>query len=139
MGDFTMPEIKGSCRCGKVSYTSGADPVFTGLCHCKSCQKSTGSAYSTVVAVPTASLTVTGTTRRFDDVADSGNATHREFCPECGSTITQTADVMAGLTMLPVGTLDDANVVKPAMQIFCDSAMSWATIGDLQGFPKMPG
>jgi hypothetical protein len=134
-----MPEIKGSCRCGKVGYTSGADPAFIGICHCKSCQKSTGSAFSTVLAVPTASLTVTGTTRRFDDVGDSGSATHRDFCPECGSTITQSADVMAGMTMLAVGTLDDPGSVKPAMQIFCDSAMPWATIGDLQGFPKMPG
>ncbi|HEY4175150.1 MAG TPA: GFA family protein [Rhodopila sp.] len=135
-----MADIKGSCRCGRVSYASGADPVFVGLCHCRSCQKSTGSAYATVLAVPTASLTVTGTTKRFDDTGDTGSATHREFCPECGSTITQTADVMAGLTMVPVGTLDDPTAVKPAMQIFCDSALPWAVLGgDVQSCPKMPG
>jgi hypothetical protein len=64
-----MPEIKGSCRCGKVTYTSAADVVFTGICHCGHCQKSTGSAFGTVVAVPTASLTITGITRRFTDAA----------------------------------------------------------------------
>ena len=37
-----MSAIKGSCRCGKVTYSSDADPVFVGVCHCKSCQKSTG-------------------------------------------------------------------------------------------------
>jgi|SRR5580692_3879874 hypothetical protein len=135
-----MADIKGSCRCGRVSYVSGADPVFVGLCHCRTCQKSTGSAYATVLAVPTASLMVTGATKRFDDTGDTGNATHREFCPECGSTITQSADVMAGLTMVPVGTLDDPTAVKPAMQIFCDSALPWAVLGgDLQSCPKMPG
>jgi hypothetical protein len=135
-----MVDIKGKCRCGRVSYTSGADPVFVGLCHCRSCQRSTGSAYATVLAVPTASLTVTGATKRFDDTGDTGNATHREFCPECGSTMTQTADVMAGLTMVPVGTLDDPAAVKPAMQIFCDSALPWAVLGgDVQSCPKMPG
>jgi hypothetical protein len=134
-----LAEVKGSCRCGKVTYSSSADAVFVGVCHCKSCQKSTGSAYATVVAVPTPTLTVTGTTKRFDDVADSGQPTHREFCPECGSTVTQSVDVMPGLTMITAGTLDDPGSVKPSMQIFCDSAQPWATIGEMQSFPKMPG
>lgn len=134
-----MADIKGSCRCGRVSYASSADPVFVGLCHCRTCQKSTGTAYATVLAVPAASLTVTGTTKRFDDTGDTGSATHREFCPECGSTVTQSADIMPGLTMVPVGSLDDPASVKPAMQIYCDSALPWAVLGgDTQSFPKMP-
>jgi hypothetical protein len=134
-----MAEVKGRCRCGGVSYASTAEPVFVGICHCTNCQKSTGSAYATVLAVPTDSLTISGTTQRFDDMADSGKGVHRDFCPKCGSTVTQTADVMAGLTMVPVGTLDDAAAFKPAMQIYCDSAMPWAPLaGDIARFPKMP-
>lgn len=134
-----MPDINGSCRCGKVTYSSSADPVFIGACHCSACQKSTGSAFATVVAVPTDSLTVTGTTTRFDDIGDSGKPTHRNFCPQCGSTVTQTADIMEGITMIGVGTLNDPSWAKPAMQIYCDSALPWARIADMQGFPKMPG
>lgn len=134
-----MADIKGSCRCGKVSFATSADPIFVGACHCKSCQKSTGSAYATVLAVPTAALTVTGTTTRFDDVGDSGKATHRDFCPICGSTVGQSADMMEGVTMIPLGSLVDPSAVKPVMQIYCDSAMPWATVPGLQSFPKMPG
>jgi hypothetical protein len=139
MGTLPMAELKGSCRCGAVQYTISADPIFTGICHCTSCRKSTGSAYSTVMGVPTAAVTVTGSTTQFDDIADSGQARHRNFCPVCGSTITQTADVMQGMTMIGVGTLDDSTAVKPAMQIYCDSALEWAKVPDMQGFPKMPG
>jgi hypothetical protein len=138
-GDFAMAEIKGSCRCGKVSYSTSADLVFVGVCHCRSCQKSTGTAYATVVAVPTAALAVSGITTRFDDIGESGQATHRDFCPECGSTVTQSADVMAGVTMITAGTLDDPGSVTPAMQIFCDSALPWAVIAEMQSFPRMPG
>lgn len=134
-----MPEIKGSCRCGKVTYASSADPAFVGLCHCEHCQKSTGSAFASVLAVPTASLNVTGTTKRFTDTGDSGKSTHRDFCPECGSGVTQSADVMPGMTMVTIGTMDDADWVKPSMQIYCDSAMAWATVSGVQSFPKMPG
>jgi hypothetical protein len=133
-----MSAIKGSCRCGKVTYSSDADPVFVGVCHCKSCQKSTGSAYATVIAVPTATLTVSGPLTQFDDRGDSGQGTHRSFCSACGSTVVQSADVMAGITMIPLGTLDDPTAVSPVMQIYCDSALSWAPIAGMQSFAKMP-
>ena len=49
------------------------------------------------------------------------------------------AAVMADIVMIPVGTLDNASAVKPAMQIYCDSAQSWAVLeGGIQRFPKMP-
>jgi len=134
-----MPEIKGSCRCGKVTYVSSAEPVFTGICHCRNCQKETGSAFALVVAVPTPSLTVTGNLKRFDSTGDSGKPIHRGFCPECGSSITDEAELMPNVTMLPAGTLDDPSWIRPAMQIYCDRAQPWVSLGgDLQSFPGMP-
>lgn len=134
-----MPEIKGHCLCGKVTYSSTAtEPAFAGICHCTNCQKVTASAFASVIAVPNDTLTVTGTTTRFDGTGDSGMPTHRDFCPVCGSTVTETADIMPGLTMLTVGTLEDRSWVKPTMQIYCDSALHWAPLPDLQKFPKMP-
>lgn len=134
-----MPEIKGSCLCGAVTFSANADPVFVGLCHCKNCQKETGSAFSSVVGLPTPALTVTGTTTQFDSVGDSGKATHRTFCPRCGSTVSHWADMMEGLIMVNVGNLDDPSSVSPAMQIYCDSALGWAVLPGMQAIPKMPG
>lgn len=134
-----MPNINGRCLCGKVTFSASADPVFVGICHCATCQKATGTAFASVVAVPTAALAVTGETANFDGAGDSGKPTHRAFCPTCGSTVTQSADVMAGITMLPIGTLNDPDSFKPSMQIYCDSALPWAVLPNLQGFPKMPG
>jgi hypothetical protein len=123
-----------------VTFSSAADPIFTGVCHCATCQKETGSAYAAVLAVPTDSLSLSGALTQFDSISDSGNAVHRAFCPTCGSIVTRQADVMAGITMLSVGTLDGAVGIKPSMQIFCDSAMPWAVLGgEVKSFPKMPG
>jgi hypothetical protein len=134
-----MSEIKGSCRCGHVTYESAAEPIFTGICHCQSCQKRSGGAFSTVIAVPGPSLTVSGPTKRFESVGDSGNPTHYDFCPDCGTAIKLEANVMPGVIMLPVGTLDDPSWVRPAMQIYCDSAQPWVSLGGaMQCFPKMP-
>ena len=114
--------------------------MFTGLCHCKSCQKSNGGAFNVIVAIPSAALTVTGETKQYDSKGDSGQGTHHSFCPNCGSPITGQADVMAGITMIAVGTLDDPSWVKPAMEIYTDSKLPWVSLGGiLRSFPKMPG
>jgi len=132
-------KLEGGCLCGKVRYAAEAEPIFTGVCHCTTCQKGTGTAFNSVVAVPKATVALTGQVTTYEGRGDSGNATYRRFCPECASPVQVEAAVMADVVMIPVGTLDDPSQVKPAMQIYCDSAQPWAVLGGLQQFPKMPG
>jgi hypothetical protein len=85
-------------------------------------------------------LTVTGDLKVYDSVGDSGKGTHSGFCPNCGSPVTDTADIMEGVVMLRAGTMDDQSWLKPTMEIYCDSKMPWVSLGgDLKSFPKMPG
>ena len=134
-----MALITGGCLCGKVRYSANVEPVFTGVCHCRDCQKFGGSAFAIVVAVPKDALSVQGDLRSFSKPGDSGQPIERRFCPECGSTICDEAAVMPGVVMIAAGSLDDASWLKPAMQIYCDSAQPWVQLGGgLQSFPKMP-
>jgi|HubBroStandDraft_6_1064221.scaffolds.fasta_scaffold192858_3 hypothetical protein len=132
-------KIEGGCLCGKVRYSGEAEPIFAGLCHCTNCQKGSGSAFNAVVAVPKPAISITGTVSTYEGKGDTGNPTYKRFCPECGSPVAEEAAVMADVVMIPVGTLDDPSSVKPAMQIYCDSAQPWALLeGGLQRFAKMP-
>ena len=133
-----MADIKGSCACGKVTYSGTAEPIFSGVCHCTKCQKASGTAFATVVAVPSDAVQISGQMTQFDVAGDSGAATHRRFCPACGTSIAMTADVMPGVTMFTVGSMDDPGSIKPAMQIYCDSAQPWAVLPNMQSFGKMP-
>lgn len=134
-----MTQINGSCLCGKVHYTADADPAFVGVCHCADCQRFTGSAFSTVIAVPTSALKVTGTLKTFSKPGDSGKIIHRRFCPECGSGIVDEADALPGVSMLNAGTLHDRSWVKPQSEIYCDSAQPWVRLGGgLKRFAKTP-
>src|SRR6516165_4308162 len=87
-------KIEGGCLCGKVRYSADAEPTFVGICHCKNCQKGTGTAFSVVVALPTPALTVQGTLQKLTGRGDSGKATYRRFCPACGSAIIDEAEIM---------------------------------------------
>ena len=133
-----MAKITGSCLCGKVRYSADVEPVFTGVCHCRNCQKQSGSAFATFVGVPQSAMAVQGQVKTYVDRADSGKAMYRRFCPDCGSTLMQERED-SGVAAIEVGTLDDASWVKPAMQIYCDSAQPWVQLGDdMVRFPKMP-
>ncbi len=135
-----MAQITGGCLCGKVRYSANVEPVFTGVCHCRDCQKFSGSAFAVVVGVPKAALSVQGKLAGFSKPGDSGKPIERRFCPECGSSIADEAAALPNVVMISGGTLDDPSWVKPGMQIYCDSAQSWVQLGDgMQRFGKMPG
>ena len=134
-----MPQFTGACLCGKIRYSANADPMFMGVCHCKDCQRATGSAFGAVIAIPEAGLTVHGTPKTFTIKGQSGKDVHRTFCPDCGSTLMTRVDVIPGAVLLATGSLDDASQFKPAMQIFCDSAQPWVQLGgEMHRFPGMP-
>jgi hypothetical protein len=135
-----MREISGGCLCGKVRYSATADPGVIAVCHCKNCQRQSGTAFSTIVGVPREALSVMGALKTYDDVSETGNAMHRRFCPECGSRIATDAAAFPSLTFVQVGTLDDTNWVEPTVQFWCASALHWVSLPDkVQQFQKMPG
>lgn len=134
-----MARIGGGCLCGQVRYSADAEPAFVGLCHCTDCQRFSGSAFSTVVGIPAAALKLTGALKTFTKAGDTGKPIHRRFCPECGSGIMDEAEALPDMVMLNAGTFDDRSWVKPAMQIYCDSAQPWVHLGgDIKRFAGMP-
>ena len=134
-----MAEIVGGCLCGQVRYSGSAEPMFVGICHCKDCQKETGTAFNIVVGVPQSALAIQGSPKTYTQKGDSGQDVVRRLCPNCGSTIVSEPAAMPGVSIVRVGTLDDNSWVKPAMEIYCDSRQPWVELGgDLQRFPKMP-
>jgi hypothetical protein len=134
-----MPNLTGGCLCGRVRYTVSGDPAFSGLCHCRNCQRYTGSAFETVIAFPSASVDIQGELKTYNDTGDSGKQVRRRFCPNCGSGVVAEGDVLPGITLVLAGTLDDPAAFTPAMEIYCGSAQPWVHAGgERQRFDKMP-
>jgi hypothetical protein len=134
-----MAKITGGCLCGAVSYTAEADAVSATVCHCKDCQKFTGSVFATLVLVPKEALSVTGTWKTFTSLGGSGKPILRHFCPECGSSLAEEPGTRPGAVILNVGTLDNPQAVKPGREIFRDDAVPWIEVhGDIPRFAKAP-
>jgi hypothetical protein len=132
-----MPQLTGGCLCGAVRYTTTATPLMTFVCHCRDCQRFTGSAFGSVVVVPKETVTINGTMKTFTSVGGSGKPIFRHFCPECGSSIGEEATLAPGRVVLNIGTFDEPKSVAPTHEKFCDDALPWVHLtGDMQRFAK---
>jgi hypothetical protein len=100
-----MCVLTGSCLCGQVQYAANADPAIIAVCHCRNCQKQTGTAFSVIVGVPKSTFSIQGKLKTFRDTGDSGRAVERSFCQECGSPIITDVAAMPELTFIKAGTL----------------------------------
>jgi len=99
-------EIKGGCLCGAVRYTAEFDPTSATVCHCRDCQKFTGSAFAALVRATKEAVTIEGTLKTFSSIGGSGNPILRHFCPECGSSIAEEPGTRPGIIILNVGAGD---------------------------------
>ena len=54
----------------------------------------------------------------------------RGFCANCGSTISALYHDEPSIIVMPLGTLDDADKIKPAYHIMTEYQISWLNIVD---------
>ncbi len=135
---MTKP-ITGRCLCGAIQYSSAAEPMMMGHCHCEDCRRSSGSGHSSHLAVPEGSFTITGAPKGYKRSADSGHMVTRFFCGACGSALYSTNDAMPGMMFLRASSLDDLEIFKPQMHVYAARAASWDRPGqDLPAFETMP-
>ena len=134
-----MANYKGGCMCGGVRYEVSADPVFTANCHCRDCQRDTGSAYYSGLAVPKTAVSIAGEVKYYESIADSGRSIARGFCPKCGSHVFTKPSAIPELIGIAATSLDDPSSFKPGMDFYIASAQSWDYMNPtLPKFPKMP-
>ena len=128
----------GGCACGAVRYECTADPLGSINCHCRDCQRASGTAYASILRVPAASFRVTkGEAKFYSTTADSGNTVSRGFCAECGSPLFSRLSGMPDIVGVRAGSLDDPSWHRPAMDIFTASAQPWDCMNP--DLPKFPG
>ncbi len=122
----------GGCLCGAVRYTAEGSPVMVVACHCKNCQKQSGSALSTIAAYPRAAVAITGELSIYNDKGESGGAVIRKFCGKCGSPII--SDIpqpqFAEMLFIKTGTFDDTTGLTPSTHLWTSSAQDWFAYPD---------
>ncbi len=121
--------IRGGCLCGAVRFEINQPPISTGYCHCRICQKFTGSAMSVWTAFSASAVQFTS--KRPSHFASSPIA-ERGFCPDCGSSLTYRLVRPRPTAYLVIftGSLDKPDDHAPAIHSGLESKVPWLEIVD---------
>jgi hypothetical protein len=126
--------LTGGCVCARVRFEV-SEPLLAALyCHCKRCQRRTGSAFSvSAVTAPGSFRVVAG-----EDAVrswDPGDGWIKSFCSDCGGHLYTTSPDDPGLVSVRMGALDGDPGVRPAAHQFTAYAASWEPIPH-DGLPR---
>jgi hypothetical protein len=135
-----MQERTGGCQCGRVRYRVTGQPIAVSVCHCKECQRQSGSAFGMSMIVEAEHFHVeTGTLKEFERSSESGRSVRCAFCPECGTRIYHVPSYIENVINVKPGTLDDTSGLQPTRQIWVQSAQKWVPLrDDITTSPKQP-
>ena len=118
---------EGGCSCGKVRYKLTASPLIVDACHCRDCQRLTGSAFVVNIWVEQKFVETKATDLKFCRLKGGSGKPHDVFfCEQCGTYLWSRYHGAPGRTvLLRAGTLDTPEAVTPDVHIFTRSKLPW--------------
>ena len=141
----------GGCLCGSIRFRAVGEPLRTLVCHCKFCQRMTGStSYAeSMYAVDAVQFSGAPMARYSQMSEGSSKQVHVDFCPRCGTTMTLTFERWPKLRAISRGTFDEPNSVSIDAHIWTSSAQTGVVLPaktdcfrfalvDLAGSPETP-
>ena len=123
-----MSEIAGGCACGRVRYRVTIADNDAYLCHCRMCQRATG---SVSIAFKNVKQSDVRWERQPDWYASSPIA-ERPYCCECGTSLGFRFANGSENMDLTVGSFDDPSPFKPTHHFGAESAhQAWLDTSSL--------
>lgn len=117
---------QGGCQCGRVRFETSGAPGFVCNCHCVSCRKATGAAFSTWVGFKDDQVRWL---KEEPASYASSPGVKRGFCAACGAPMTYAGDQWPGETHILIGMFDDPSAFVPRKDVFTGDALPWALNG----------
>jgi hypothetical protein len=135
----TFP-VEGGCQCGAVRYRLMSPPLAVYNCHCRDCQRASGTTHEMSMPIRRDTLVhLAGTLVSFEKTADSGRVVRMHRCAACGTKVWNEPLASPDLLVLKPGTLDDFAWAAPVGNIWTERRMPWVEIDPaLVRFPRQP-
>lgn len=137
MDAVTYP-IEGGCDCRRVRYRMTSRPLFVHGCHCRWCQRESGSAFALNAMIEADRVQPLGDAPELVDTpSDSGLGQQIARCPQCRVAVwSHYAGAGPLLSFVRVGTLDNPDLLPPDVHIFTASKQPWVLLPP--GTPAVP-
>ena len=118
-------DLEGGCACGAVRYRLASPPMFVHCCHCRDCQRQTGSAFVLNALIETDRIVLlAGDPGPVAVPTDSGRPHLIYRCPNCRTAVWSEYGALAALRFVRVGTLDNPAALSPDVHIYVRSKVN---------------
>jgi hypothetical protein len=125
-----MSAFEGGCSCGLVRYRLASDPLIVHCCHCRNCQRQTGSAFVINLLIEADRLELSGDSPYPAAVPrDDGSEQTIFRCPNCQVALFSEYG-WREVAFVRAGTLDDPSSVAPDVHIYTRSKLPWVSLPD---------
>ena len=128
-----MEPLTGGCLCEQVRFEVTDTPRGLVYCHCKRCQRRSGTAFAVGMITEPGSVTVTQGRDQIHTYAPE-TGFHKHFCGRCGSQLF-TVDPDGDVRAVRFGTLDDPPDLPVLGHQFVAYAAPWHPLPD-DGAPR---
>jgi len=131
--------LQGGCTCRHIRYQIETAPLFVHCCHCRWCQRETGSAFAmnAMIESERVSLVTDEAPEFVATPSNSGKGQHVARCPKCRVAVwSHYAGAGILVAFVRVGTLDNPDDLPPDIHIFTASKQPWVVLPP--GVPAVP-
>ncbi|MGE0409501.1 MAG: GFA family protein [Amphiplicatus sp.] len=128
-GDFSA---EGGCACRTVRYLMSAPPIIVHCCHCRWCQRETGSAFVLNALVESDRVRLlAGEPALVLTPSESGKGQTIARCPACGVALwSHYGAAGEKINFMRVGAFDEPDRFPPDIHIYTDSKQPWVALAD---------
>jgi hypothetical protein len=121
--------LDGGCDCRAVRYRLTSAPMFVHCCHCRDCQRQTGSAFVINALIETDRIALlAGSPEPLRVPTDSGRPHDIYRCPACRIALWSDYGGRPALRFVRIGTLDDPAALEPDVHIYTRSKLPWVRL-----------
>jgi len=122
--------FEGGCTCRQVRYRMKSRPMFVHCCHCRWCQRETGTAFALNAMIEADRVEVTaGEPELIDTPSASGKGQKIWRCPSCKVSVWSNYSGSGDkVRFVRVGTLDEPDTMPPDIHIFTTSKQPWVAL-----------
>ncbi len=122
--------LEGGCTCGNVRYRLIRSPIIVHACHCRWCQRETGTAFALNAMIESDKVILLGGhPESIDTPSNSGKGQKIVRCPSCHIAVwSHYAGAGDLLSFIRVGTLDTPDALPPDIHIFTASKQPWVVL-----------
>ena len=120
----------GGCTCRFVRYRMTSAPLFVHCCHCRWCQRETGSAFALNAMIEADRVQMlAGRVELVATPSNSGKGQKIARCPVCRVAVwSHYAGAGDAVCFVRVGTLDEPDRLPPDIHIFTATKQPWVVL-----------